>query len=200
MKDLESLDKHIECFICGRDMQQITSTHTRQHGITSREYMQKFNLKKSDLIAPRLKEIRRRLILERSKDDPDFFRKISIQGNEQRKTYWSDPVNKKKKAILQRSEMNNRFKDKNKLKQQREMLDRAREKQEYLSSVSKECPQCHKRYTASKIHSIRAFKNKIFCSNTCLWNYLRDNQLGVKDIKALRKKLIAEVNKTLIEP
>uniref|UniRef100_I2PX34 ROS/MUCR transcriptional regulator protein n=1 Tax=Desulfovibrio sp. U5L TaxID=596152 RepID=I2PX34_9BACT len=54
-KELEATQKHqktkkyVTCAICGKEVKTLTERHTRSHGLTRKEYMDKFQVSKKDM-------------------------------------------------------------------------------------------------------------------------------------------------------
>lgn len=54
-QELEAAPKHgktkkyVKCAICGKEVKTLTERHTRSHGLTRKEYMEKFDVSKKDM-------------------------------------------------------------------------------------------------------------------------------------------------------
>jgi len=45
----EKTKKHVKCAICGQEFKTLTEKHTKSHGLTRKEYMEKYGISKKDM-------------------------------------------------------------------------------------------------------------------------------------------------------
>lgn len=193
---------YVMCHICGNSYKSL-SPHIYTHGISTKDYLERYKLHKKDLISDDLRyRLSENLKHKIKKGDWHDMSAMSKKGSKARDDYWNVYSNRRIKAIQQSVEMKRRLKDPKKLKHQQDLMRKANEKQQVLNHLSKKCPVCDKRYKASEVRSglsRKRFISRLTCSQRCLNKLKKERGLNFSQFSKETIRIRKKVNKTVID-